>query len=150
MIMKTTNSRLALLVAVLAAAGVHTLTERSICLWAAPQAQKFEDLVQLNFGHGGVSGISVKDKGGFTVVPVETGKAQTRVAVSFALKEEENRPTSDFKVIAVDAAGKRYEAKDHNEASAGGNGLTVVTLVSKFDLASDKISAWVVQHRTGQ
>ena len=72
--MKTTNRRLALLVALCVAAGVHTLTERSTCLWAAPQAQKFEDLVQLNFGHGGVSGISVKDKGGFTVVPVETGK----------------------------------------------------------------------------
>ena len=150
MIMKPTHSRFALLMAVLAAAGVHMLTERSTCLWAAPQAQKFEDLVQLNFGHYVVSGIGVKEKGGFTVVPVETGKTQTRVAVSFALKEEDNRPISDFQVVALDAAGNRHEAKDHNEASAGGNGLTVITLVSKFDLTSDKISALVLQCRTGK
>jgi hypothetical protein len=49
--------------------------------------------------------------------------------------------------MAVDLAGKRYEAKSQSGASAGGNGMVIITLVAGFDLASDKFDALVIQQR---
>jgi hypothetical protein len=140
-------NRFTILLAVLTAAGLPALAGGPAYLWAGPQAEKFEDLTQFNFAGGVVSGTGVKDKGGFTVIPLEADKAQTKLAVSFALKEEEKRTLSDFRVIAVDAAGKRHEAKSQTGASASGKGVMVVTLVAGFDLASDKVDTLVIQQR---
>jgi hypothetical protein len=68
-------------------------------------------------------------------------------AISFARNEKEKHTASDFRIIAVDLAGKRHEAKSQSGASAGGNGMVVVTLVAGFDLASDKVDALVIQPR---
>jgi hypothetical protein len=50
-------------------------------------------------------------------------------------------------MVAVDAAGKRHEAKAESRVSAGGKGVVVVTLVSEFSLVSDKIDALVIRQR---
>jgi hypothetical protein len=78
---------------------------------------------------------------------MEADKAQTKLAVSFARNEKEKHTASNFRIIAVDLAGKRHEAKSQSGASAGGNGMVVVTLVAGFDLASHKVDALVIQQR---
>jgi hypothetical protein len=126
----------------------QALPNPSTQVLAAPEADKFEDLVQFNYGGGIVSGTGIKDKGGFTVVTLEavpTAPTSTKLSVSFAVKEDEQRTASDFRVIAVDANGKQKEADVENKASAGGNGATIITLVSEFSLSSDKIDSLVVQ-----
>jgi hypothetical protein len=52
----------------------------------------FEDFAQFNFGGGGTSGTGIRDKGGFTVVPMEAPKGRTKLCVSFAVKEERATP----------------------------------------------------------
>jgi hypothetical protein len=144
--MRASKYCFAYLLALLAAAGWQ-LTSHSNPLWAAPQADKFEDLVQFNYPGGILSGTGIKDKGGFTVVTVEAVKGRIKLSVSFARKEEEKRTPTDFRVLAVDATGKRHEARTENKAGAGGNGIMVITLVSEFNLSNDKIDSLVIQQR---
>ena len=50
----------------------------------------FEDFAQWKFGRGGgVHATGIKDKGGFTVVPMEAPKGHTKICLSFALNEEQ-------------------------------------------------------------
>ncbi|HEV3259287.1 MAG TPA: hypothetical protein VG013_20645 [Gemmataceae bacterium] len=148
--MRAGNNRFAIFLAVLIAAGFQGLGGRPAYLWAAPQAGKLKDWVQLNFAGGAVSGTGVKGKGGFTIVPMEDKAiGLTKVVVSFALTQDK-RGASDFQVVAVDRAGNRHDARAQSGVSAGGKGVVVVTLVSEFNLASDKIKALVVPQRAGK
>ncbi|HEV3003578.1 MAG TPA: hypothetical protein VGX78_03920 [Pirellulales bacterium] len=144
--MKASSYCLFFVVAVLTTAGIQALPKRSTHLWASPQAEKFEDQAQFKFAGGVVSGsgTSIRNKGGFTVVPVEAAEARTKLSISIALKEEEQR-TIDFRVVAVDAAGRRTEANAESKASASDNGIAVVTLVSEFKISRDKIDSLVIQ-----
>jgi hypothetical protein len=144
--MRASNYGLFFVVAVLTTVAFSALPNRSTDLWAASQAETFEDLAQFHFGGGVVSATGIKNKGGFTVVPVKVAEARTTLSVSFALKEEELR-SLDFRVIAVDAAGRRTDASAESKASAGGNGIAVVTLVSEFKLSKDKIDSLIIQQR---
>lgn len=114
---------------------------------AAPRADTFEDLAQFNHGGGIVSGTGIRDKGGFTVVSLEAAAGSSKLAVSWAVKEEQRRTLADFRVIVVDAVGKRHHASTESKASAGGNGITVFTFVTEFNLSSDKIASLVIQQR---
>jgi hypothetical protein len=145
--MRVNNDHFALLLAVLAAAGLCLPSTSAPCLRAAPPADKYEDLAEFLFAGGNASGTGVRDKGGFTVVTVEANKTRTKLSVSFAFKEEDKRTASDFRIVAVDAAGKRHEAKAESRVSAGGKGVMVITLVSEFNLGSDKIDALVIRQR---
>jgi hypothetical protein len=145
--MRVNNHRLVLLLVIFAATGICMPSTSSPCLWAGPPADKYEDLAEFKFTGGSASGTGVRDKGGFTVVTVEADKTRTKLSVSFAFKGEENRTAADFRVVAVDAAGKRHEAKAESRVSAGGKGVVVITLVSEFSLVSDKIDALVIRQR---
>ncbi len=114
---------------------------------APPKVDKFEDLAQFNYGGGMVSGTGIRDKGGFTVVSLEAVAGCSKLAVSFAVKEDQRRTLSDFRVVVVDAAGKRHHASAENKVYAGGNGIMVFTYVSEFNLARDKIDSLVIQQR---
>lgn len=111
-----------------------------------PRRIKYEDFVELI--HGGDAATSsatgIREKGGFTVVPLKSAKGSSTFVISFSVKEEEN--VSDFQVVAVDGNGKRHEAKPSG-VSAGGNGIAVVTLLPEFDLTSDNIKSFVIQRR---
>jgi hypothetical protein len=133
-----------LLVAILTAIGFQALPIRSTQLRAA-QTEDFEDVAQLKFTGAIVSGTGIRGKGGFTVVSVEMTEARTRLSVSFAVKDEEQR--KDFRVIAVDSDGNRTEASEESKAAAGGNGIVVVTLVSAFELGRHKIDSLLIQQR---
>jgi hypothetical protein len=146
--MRVNSHCLVLLWVVIAATAICMGPTSSPYLWATPPADKYEDLVELNFAGGIASGTGVRDKGGFTVVTVAADKTRTKLSVSFAFKEEENRTASDFQIVAVDAGGKRHEAKAETRVSAGGKGIVVVTLVAEFSLVSDKIDALVIRQRT--
>jgi hypothetical protein len=145
--MRTRDYRFPLLLAVFAAAGLGPLASCPAPLSAAAPENKFEDWAQFHFSGGVVSATGIKDNGAFTVVPLETSEARTKVAVSFALMGETSHSRSDFQIVAVDAAGNRHEPKDQSKASAGGNGLSVVTFVLDFNLGSGKIDALLVQQR---
>src|SRR5262249_47657276 len=136
----------ALLLVIIAAAGLCLLSTSAPCLRAAPPADKYEDLAEFHFAGGGVSGTGIRDTGGFTVVTVQADKTRTKLSVSFAFKEEK-RTADDFRIVAVDAAGKRHEAQAESRVSAGGKGVVVVTLLSEFSLGSDKIDALVIRQR---
>jgi hypothetical protein len=146
--MSAKNRIIAFLLAVLAVAGFQAMPHCSIQLWAAPQADKFEDLAQFNYGGGGVSGTGIRDKGGFTVVSMEAVAGRSKLSVSFAVKEDQQRTLSDFRVAVVDAAGKRHQASVENKVSAGGNGIEIFTFVLEFNLDRDKIDSLVIQQRT--
>jgi RNA polymerase sigma factor (sigma-70 family) len=107
-------------------------------------AKQFEDFAQWKFGGGGAHAIGIKDKGGFTVVPMEAPKGRAKLCLSFALAGERAGP-SDFRVMAVDADGKRHEAQGKGGVSAGGKGTAVITMVLEFNLGSDAIRDLVVQ-----
>ncbi len=104
----------------------------------------FSDFTRFNFGGGGMSATGIRDKGGFTVVPMDAPKGRTKLCVSLAVKEEQ-APPPKFRLIAVDAENKRHEPQWSNAASAGGNGTTIITMVSEFDVSIDKVRALVVQ-----
>ena len=144
--MRVSNHRFALPLVIIAAAGLCLLSTSAPCLRAEPPADKYEDLAEFHFA-GGVSGTGIRDKGGFTVVTVQADKTRTKLSVSFAFKEEEKRTADDFRIVAVDAAGKRHEAQAESRVSAGGQGVVVVTLLSEFSLGSDKIDALVIRQR---
>src|SRR5262245_44779168 len=80
--MRVNNHHFVLLLVVIAATGICMLSTSSPYLWAAPPADKYEDLAQLNFTGGSASGTGVRDKGGFTVVTVEADKTRTKLSVS--------------------------------------------------------------------
>src|SRR5262245_15697565 len=103
--MRVSNHHFALLLVIIAAAGLCLLST------SAPPADKYEDLAEFHFAGGGVSGTGIRDTGGFTVVTVQADKTRTKLSVSFAFKEEEKRTADDFRIVAVDAAGKRHEAQ---------------------------------------
>ncbi len=77
---------------------------------------------------------------------MEAAPGRSKLAVSFAVKEQDAPP--DFRVVAVDADGKRMQDSDGSTVSAGGNGTTVITVVSEFNLSGDKIDSLVIQQRT--
>jgi RNA polymerase sigma factor (sigma-70 family) len=105
----------------------------------------FEDFAQWRFGGGGgVHATGIKDKGGCTVVPMEAPKGRTKICLSFALTGE-RAGVSDFRVMAVDADGKRHEAQGKGGVSAGGKGTAVITMVLEFSLGSEAIRDLVVQ-----
>jgi hypothetical protein len=137
----------AVLLAVLSAAGFQTLPDHSNQLKAAPQAGKFEDLAQFKNSGGIVSGTGIRDKGGFTVVPMKATAGRSKLAVSLAVEEDPQGNGSDYRVVAVDGAGKRHYASVENYASAGGNGITVITVVSEFNLTMEKVDSLVIQQR---
>jgi hypothetical protein len=142
---KTQNRYFAILPVVVAIAGLGLLPLPSRGVEAKPQEKRFEDLIALDFSGEVVSGTGTIDKGGFTVVTVQADKDRTKVCVSFTAKQQDRRTSSDFKLLGVDAAGKRYPAKEASSASAGGLDVMVITIVSEFSLESDKIAALVVQ-----
>jgi RNA polymerase sigma factor (sigma-70 family) len=117
---------------------------------AKRRQEKFEDFAQFKFGGGGVSATGIRGKGGFTVVPLEAVAGGSKLCVSLAVKEEQQLSAEDFRVVAVDAAGKRYPPTAEPGVSAGGNGITVITVVTEFNLSMDKIDSLVIQRLKGK
>jgi len=148
--MRTRAYRFLILVAVLVAGNLAALPSGPAALCSAPAEEKFEDWAQFHYSGGIVSATGIRDKGGFTVIPLESAEARTKVAVSFALIGETGHSFSDFRIIAVDVAGNRHEAKHESNASASGKGTTVVTLISDFNLASGMIDTLLVQKRAAK
>jgi hypothetical protein len=144
--MRTRNWCFPFLLAVLTAAGFQRLPNSSIQLQAAPQANKFEELAKFKYG-GGVLGTGIRGKGGFTVVPMDAAAGCSKFAVSFAVIEDQQLGPSDFRVVAADVTGKRQQARVESGVSAGGNGIIVITVVSEFNIGSDKIDSLVIQQR---
>jgi uncharacterized protein (TIGR03067 family) len=112
------------------------------------QVDRFVELAQFEYGGGIVSGTGIRDKGGFTVVPLEATAGHSRLAVSFAELERPQRAPAEFRVIAVDTEGNRHHPSVANMASAGGEGTTVFTIVSEFNVTPDRITLLVIQTRT--
>ena len=138
---------LAFLLAALAATILQTLPNRASQLHAAPLPPRFEDRAEFKYGGGGVSATGIRGKGGYTVVPLEAVAGCTKLSVSFAVKEDQKRDVSDFRILAVDGNGKRTAARAESKVSAGGDGIMIVTLVSEFNLDGDKIDSLVIQQR---
>ncbi len=105
----------------------------------------FEDLAQFDYSRGGVLATGIAGTGGFTVVDMGATAGRFKVAVSFAMKDQPTPP--EFRVVAVDVNGKRIQGVPGGAVSAGGNGITVVTAVSEFDLGGAKIESLVIQKR---
>src|SRR5262249_35341145 len=104
------------------------------------EAREYEDFAELHFsGGGGTSATGIRDKAGFTIVPMDAPRGHTKLCLSLALKEERGKRPPEFQVIAVDAASKRYESQDKGGMSAGGNGATVITMLLDYSLSSDRI-----------
>ena len=148
--MKIKNRSFAIRPIVIATAGLCILSLPSHGLQAKSQQaksqqNKYEDLIELSYSGEFVSGTGDIVKGGFTVVTVQADKARTKVAVSLAVTQQEKRTYSDFRLLAVDKAGKRYPAKEPSSAGAGGRGVFIITMVSEFGLKSDMIAELVVQ-----
>ena len=102
---------LAFLLAALAATILQTLPNRASQLHAAPLPPRFEDRAEFKYGGGGVSATGIRGKGGYTVVPLEAVAGCTKLSVSFAVKEDQKRDVSDFRILAVDGNGKRTAAR---------------------------------------
>ncbi len=113
----------------------------------APEGEKFEDLVQLISKGRVVSGTSDPEKGGFTTFTLQAAPGRSKVGVSFALKDDQKRTVTDFRVVAVDRAWKRHFADVVDETDGRGKGIVVFTIVSEYDLPPDKIVAVVIQQR---
>jgi RNA polymerase sigma factor (sigma-70 family) len=112
-----------------------------------PEEGGYEDMAEWSHSGGAASATGIRDKGGFTVVPVESPKGTSKFVVSFAVKEEELAAGPGFRVLAVDVNGKRHPATSQGQVSAGGRGLAVVTLLPEFGLTGDDIRSFVIQRR---
>lgn len=111
-------------------------------------AKDFEDFAQFHYRGRGVLATSIKDRGGFTVVPLEAPKERTKLCLSFALNKEQARP-ADFRVLAVDADGKRHESVEKEAVSGAGEGTAVITMVVQFNISSDSIRTLLIQRAKG-
>jgi len=126
---------------VLSAAKVqHVGIETKNLQWTA-----FEDFAQFGFGGGVIGATGMRDKAGFTVVPMNAPKGRTKLCVSLAVKVEGT--PFDYRVVAIDADNKRRDPQNASMASAGGIGSSIVTILSEFDLVMDAIKTLVVQRR---
>jgi RNA polymerase sigma factor (sigma-70 family) len=107
---------------------------------------KYEEFARFKHTGGAASITTIKDKGGFSVVLMDTAEGRTKMAISFTVKENE-RPVANFRIFAVDKAGNRHSPKGENKVSGGGSGVTLITAVCEFSLASDNIETLLIQQQ---